>query len=88
MSWSKYLSVDLSPEEVEEVLDAIDATGIIDGKWSKQSWGWSSECDISLDNGKVCFSGIEFSRDSMLPERFRREVEERRKVFCPLQHFI
>ncbi|MFW9872339.1 MAG: hypothetical protein ACFFG0_04490 [Candidatus Thorarchaeota archaeon] len=68
----------MSEQEVESVLDAINAKGFIPelGGYSKQDWGWSAECDISLYNGVVVFSGAYFSEGCRLPDRFRRKARQ------------
>ncbi len=83
MGWSQQLvgSVSLSHEDVESILDAINAGHAIPGcSRSKQSWGWSSECDIAKEPGEnVRFSGSwSLSGRTDLPERFAEEAKRRR----------
>jgi len=70
MSWLIKTDIELTEKQVEDVLKNLGVLGIC----SKQSWGWSCECDVSLDNEKVNFSGAEFSRNCSLPYRFINEI--------------
>jgi hypothetical protein len=77
MGWSQELSDSekITDEELESILVEIDAqhTLSIPGwGWSKQSWGWSTECDISRRDFDrlVIFSGAWFSFETDLPQRF------------------
>jgi len=78
MGWSINTKLKMNKEEVEQVLKAIKAKHIIPGMegYSKQSWGWSSECDISLRDGFVVFSGANFSEGCTLPNRFRAKARQ------------
>lgn len=87
MGWSQRLhgTEVMEDEEVEAILDAIEAKHVIpEMTWTKQSWGWSTECDITKSKGEpVRFSGAGFSFDTNLPERFKGEAE-RRGYACDL----
>jgi len=77
MGWSIYTKLKMAEEDVEKVLNAINARGIVPGiDYSKQGWGWSAECDISLSNGFVVFSGAYFSEGCSLPNKFRRKARQ------------
>lgn len=76
MSWSKYLKLSITNEEIESILDSIKALGFF-GKWIHTSWGYSSECDIKNEGNKIIFSGAEFSRNTDLPARFKKEARKR-----------
>lgn len=68
MSWTRDTDLCMSEEDVQRTLEAIGEN------FSRQDWGWSAECDIALSNGKVVFSGAEYSRYSSLPRRFLRQI--------------
>ena len=72
MGWSMESRLTLTKNEVEQILDAIKAKGVFGNSYSKQQWGWSSECDITLYKNSVGFSGAWFSERCSLPGRFRR----------------
>jgi hypothetical protein len=74
MGWSQRLptTAPVSAEQINEVLDAIGSS------WSKQPWGWSAECDISLEKDYILFSGAWYSFDTRLPEQFTLEAKERK----------
>lgn len=78
MSWTIVKKLQITAPEVDEILDALNAHHpLLDGKWTRQDWGWSAECDISISGRGICFSGAEFSRGTDLPDRFMAEAKRR-----------
>jgi len=75
MSWSRYTRLKLTDKEIEHILEEIKAKGIF-GTWTRQSWGWSTECDISKNEYGITFSGAGFSRRTTLPDRFIRYAKK------------
>ena len=74
MGWTTRTNLRLTPEQIEQVLTAIHAAGLHTPTWTRTEWGWSSECDITVDrSGHIMFSGAWFSYDCDLPKRFRAE---------------
>ena len=77
MGWVIYTKLKITEQEVENILIAIKAksffteVGVL-----KQPRGWSSECDIRLDDGFVVFSGTYFSEGCSLPNRFRTKARQ------------
>jgi hypothetical protein len=78
MSWHQKLdgTEQMTDKEIEVILEAIDAKHIIPGmSWSRQTWGWSTECDIiKHKDDSLCFTGAGFSFGTDLPERFEKQA--------------
>jgi hypothetical protein len=75
VGWSQTLhgSATITDEKVELILNTIKASHAIPNEsWSRQQWGWSTECDIfrSYTDQTLFFSGASFSYQTKLPQRF------------------
>ena len=77
MGWTTRTNLRLTPEQIEQVLTAIHAAGLHNHVWKREEWGWSSECDITVDrSGHVMFSGPWPTQNWCdLPDRFKAECK-------------
>jgi hypothetical protein len=79
--WTQRLSGSqlLEDADIEEILTIIGARGFRDSLWSREMWGWASECDVrrTAPDRTLEFGGLYHSRASTLPSRFAAEAKRR-----------
>ena len=78
MGWIQELKLkkEITDNDVDKILENIKQFDSESWTWSKQYWGWSAGCDISLDDDCIIFSGALYSFGTNFPELFLKEAKK------------